>query len=171
MRWCTLLCLLVVGVAAPAGDFAPAPVCVSKIDGDFIQQLSWSPDGKKFLFTRIHKGKVGLWTMNVDGSELKALLPKETMPHFDGHWSADSKRIIFIYDKLDGKLRIDVINADGTEHKNLLPHKAFDESPRWSPDGKQVVRGRFSNVLRLILFHPLSDIRQRNATADRWARS
>src|SRR5207247_5786683 len=111
---------------------------VSKI-GDFLQHLAWSPDGKKFLFTRIHKGKMGLWTMNVDGSELAPLLPKEPMPHFDGHWSADGKKIVFVYDKLegtDGKLRIEVVNADGTEKKTLLPHKAFDEAPRWSPDGK-----------------------------------
>ena len=120
----------------PAG-----PKRVSKI-GDFIQHLTWSPDGKKFLFTRIHKGKMGLWTMNVDGSELKALLPKEVMPHFDGHWSPDSKKIIFVYDKLqgtDGKLQIDVMNADGTEQKNLIAHKAFEEAPRWSPDGKAII--------------------------------
>jgi membrane-bound lytic murein transglycosylase len=28
-----------------------------------------------------------------------------------------------------------VINADGTDQKCLIPHKAFEESPRWSPDG------------------------------------
>ena len=113
---------------------------VSKI-GDFLQHLSWSPDGKRFLFTRIHKGKMGLWTMNLNGSDLKALLPSEAMPHFDGHFSPDSKKIVFVYDKLqgtDGKLQIDVVNADGTERKNLIPHKAFEEAPRWSPDGKTI---------------------------------
>ena len=119
----------------------PAPVQrVSKL-GDFLQHVSWSPDGKRFLFTRIHKGKMGLWTMNVDGSDVQALLPSESMPHFDGHFSPDGKKIVFVYDKLqgtDGKLQIDVVNADGTEHKNLIPHKAFEESPRWSPDGKTI---------------------------------
>ncbi len=108
---------------------------------DFIQHLSWSPDGKKFLFTRVPPGKMGLWTMNADGSDQKALMPKEPMPHFDGHWSPDGTRIVFVYDQLqgtDGKLQIDVIDADGMNRKTLLPHKAFDEAPRWSPDGKQV---------------------------------
>ena len=84
---------------------------------------------------------MGLWTMKADDGDLKALLPRESMPHFDGHWSPDGKKIIFVYDKLqgtDGKLQIDVMNADGGEHKNLLPHKAFEEAPRWSPDGKAI---------------------------------
>ena len=109
---------------------------------DFIQHLSWSPDGKKFLFTRIHGGKMGLWTMNADGTDAKALMPKEMNPQFDGSWSPDSMRIVFIFDRLqgtDGRLQIDVINADGTEQKNLMPHKAFDEAPRWSPDGAKIV--------------------------------
>ena len=55
-------------------------------DGDYKQHLAWSPDGKKFLFTRVHRGKMGLWTMNADGTELKPLLNLDT-PHFDGHWS------------------------------------------------------------------------------------
>src|SRR5262245_23581084 len=136
-----LLAWLVVRGPRVGGGEDAGPVRLTT-DGDFKQHLQWSPDGKKFLFTRIHKGKMGLWTMNADGSEVKPLLPKEAMPHFDGHWSPDSSRILFIYDKLegtDGKLRIDVVNADGAEHKTVLPHKAFDEAPRWSPDGKQMV--------------------------------
>ena len=47
---------------------------------------------------------------------LKRLLPGENMPHFDGHLSPDGKQIVFVYDRLqgtDGKLQIDVVNADG----------------------------------------------------------
>ena len=55
-------------------------------DRDFKQHLQWSPDGKRFLFTRLHFGKMGLWTMNADGSNVKPLLGKEAMPHFDGSW-------------------------------------------------------------------------------------
>ncbi|MCS7047411.1 MAG: hypothetical protein NZO58_13720, partial [Gemmataceae bacterium] len=109
---------------------------------DFIQHLQWSPDGKHFLVTRIHAGKMGLWTMNAtDGGDLKAVMPKEPMPHFDGHWSPDGKRLVFVYDQLqgtDGKLQIDLIDPDGSNRKNLVPHQAFDEAPRWSPDGKHV---------------------------------
>src|SRR5712691_5942744 len=93
-------------------------------DADFKQHLQWSPDGKKFLFTRIHAGKMALWTMNADGSDTKRLLGQDT-PHFDGHWSPDSKKIVFVLDVLqgtDGKLQINTVNADGTDMKTLIPH-------------------------------------------------
>src|SRR3974377_783976 len=96
-------------------------------DGDFKQHLCWSPDGKKFLFTRIYEGKMGLWTMNADGSDIKPLLDQAT-PHFDGHVSSHSKKIVFVFDILqgtDGKLQINTVNADGSDNKVLIPNKAF----------------------------------------------
>ena len=122
------------------------PVRVSNIR-DFIQHLQWSPDGKKFLFTRIHAGKMALWTMNVDGTDLKQLLPNNALPHFDGHWSPDGKQIILVHDVLqgtDGHLQIDVVNADGSGQKNVFPYRnAFEESPRLqAPDGKASQAGQ-----------------------------
>ena len=117
------------------------PVTRLTKDGSFKQHLKWSPDGKQFLFTRIHEGKMAIWLMKADGTEMKRLVSKDT-PHFDGDWSADSKRVVFVLDILqgtDGKLQIDMIHADGTNHTNVLPHKAFDESPRFSPDEQQIL--------------------------------
>lgn len=125
-------------VPVPISSPAPEVTRLTR-DGDFKQHLSWSPDGKRFLFTRIHQGKMGLWTMNVDGSEPRSLL--DAFPTFDGHWSPDSKKIVYVHDRLegtDGKLQINTVNADGTDIKVLIPHKAFEESPRWSPDGSRI---------------------------------
>src|SRR5258708_25254195 len=106
-------------------------------DGEFKQHLSFSPDGKRLLMTLIHDGKMGLWVMNADGSDLKPLLnPESKAPHFDGAWSPDGKRIVFVFDVLqgtDGQLQIDTVNAEGGDQKTVVPHKAFEESPRWSP--------------------------------------
>jgi TolB protein len=111
-------------------------------DGGFKQHLQWSPDGKRILMTRIHEGKMGLWVMNADGSDLKPLVsPRLDTPHFDGHWSADGKKIVYVLDILqgtDGKLQINTVSADGTGNKVIIPNKAFEESPRWSPDGKSI---------------------------------
>ncbi|HYT87544.1 MAG TPA: hypothetical protein VEL76_02390, partial [Gemmataceae bacterium] len=139
--------LSLVAILAPqqlAGQAqSPAqPVAVTRGNRDFLQHLCWSPDGSRFLVTRIHAGKMGLWTVTVDGKEWKRLLPENEQPHFDGHWSPDGKKIVFVYDRLqgtDGKLQIDTMNADGSGRQTLVPHtNAFEESPRWSPDGKLV---------------------------------
>jgi TolB protein len=128
---------LLLALAAPPAE----PVRITA-DGSFKQHLQWSPDGKRFLFTRIHQGKMALWTMTAEGKELARLLPNLDQPHFDGHWSADGKRIVYVFDQLqgsDGKLAIHTCAADGSDDKTLVPHKAFEESPRWSPDGKHVL--------------------------------
>src|SRR3954468_16757669 len=120
----------------------PAPAVRLTNDGGFKQHLQWSPDGKRLLLTRIHEGKMGLWVMNADGGDLKPrLTPQPNTPHFDGHWSPDGKRIAYVWDTLqgtDGKLQINVCNADGTDSKVIVPHKAFEEPPRWAPDGKSL---------------------------------
>jgi len=57
-----LFFLLLLPTAAAALEPRPAAQV-----GDFIQHLSWSPDGKSFLVSRIHKGKLGLWTIGTGG--------------------------------------------------------------------------------------------------------
>jgi TolB protein len=125
----------------PAFSLCAEPVRLTT-DGSFKQHVQWSPDGKTLLFSRIHEGKMALWTMPADGGEMKRLLPEHKEPHFDGHFSSDGKRIVYVYDNLqgtDGHLRINVCAPDGSDDKVLIPHKAFEESPRWSPDGKLVL--------------------------------
>src|SRR5712671_402393 len=117
------LALALIGAAQPPSA-ARAERVGGKIGG-FLQNLCWSPDGKQFLFTRGRGGTMALWTINIDGTDLKPLLPKGTMPHFDGHFSPDGKQVVFVYDRLegtDGKLMIDVVNLDGTGRKTLIPH-------------------------------------------------
>jgi TolB protein len=135
----TVACLVLGGLRAAGAEPEPARLTT---DGSFKQHLQWSPDGKTLLLTRIHQGKMALWTLPAAGGEMKRLLPEHKEPHFDGHFSPDGKRIVYVYDNLqgtDGKLRINVCSADGTDDKTLVPHAAMEESPRWSPDGKHVL--------------------------------
>src|SRR5262249_8207118 len=87
-------------------------------------------------------GKMGLWTVNADGSDLRPLLNPWPTPHFDGSFTPDGKKIAYVHDVLqgtDGKFQINVVNADGTDSKVLIPHKGLEESPRWSRDGKSLL--------------------------------
>src|SRR5215204_157163 len=98
-------------------------------DGSFKQNLQWSPDGKRLLFTRLFKGKMGLWTASAACGDLKPFLATDPgTPHFDGHFTPDGKKVAFVLDILhgtDGKLQINTCNADGTDSKVLVPNKAF----------------------------------------------
>jgi TolB protein len=142
-----LLSIALVSLVAVAACFSPARTGSTPAakqltrNRDFLQHLSWSPDGGRLLFTRIHGGHMALWTMKADGSDWKQVFASNKQPHFDGCWHPDNRKIAFVFDKLqgtDGLLQIDTINLDGSDHKNLIPHKAFEESPRWSPDGKRL---------------------------------
>src|SRR5438552_436876 len=87
-----LICMFVaLGRFVPPSCPAAASIEARRLtrDGDFKQHLQWSPDGQKFLFTRIHQGKMGLWIMNADGGDLKRLFNHDEGPDFDGHWSPD----------------------------------------------------------------------------------
>src|SRR4051812_989508 len=112
---------LAASTARPAAE--PAAVVRLTHDGSFKQNLHFAPDGKRLLFARIHKGKMGLWTVSADGGDLRPLLvPDPNTPHFDGHFSPDGKRVVFVLDILqstDGKLQINTCDADGKNSKTL----------------------------------------------------
>lgn len=132
-----MLLAALLGCVAGADD--PARLTT---DGDFKQHLQWSPDGQHLTFTRIHDGAMAIWTMTADGRNARRLLPNHRMPHFDAHWSPDGKTIVYVYDQLqgtDGKLQINTCTPDGADDKVLIPHKAFEQSPRWSPDGTRLL--------------------------------
>ncbi|MSR30680.1 MAG: hypothetical protein EXR99_04160 [Gemmataceae bacterium] len=121
------------------------PLAVTRLttDGAFKSHLQWSADGKKLLFTRIHQGRMELSAMEAlpGAKAIPLIVPSPNTPHFDGHWSPDSALVVYVHDTLqgtDGKLQINTVQADGVGVKTLVPHKAFDESPRFSPDGKSI---------------------------------
>jgi TolB protein len=111
-------------------------------DGTYKYHLQWSPDGQTLLFTRIAQGQMALWVIPAAGGEMKRLLPGHKEPHFDGHFSPDGQRIVYVYDRLqgtDGKLQINICNCDGSQDKVFIPHQAFEESPRFHPSGRSVL--------------------------------
>lgn len=103
----------------------------------------WSPDGKSIAFTANKLGW-GVYVMNEDGSDIKALDTKggSCRPH----WSPDSRKIAYVSQKADNKGDIWVMNHDGLNKYRLTTDSHnYDYYPSWSPDGKWIVYANTSH--------------------------
>ncbi len=86
-----------------------------------------------------------LWVVNVPSGEAKQITDGQDWNDTDPQWSPDSTRVAFVSDRT-GKAYDDshntdvwVIPAAGGALTKISDHAFEDESPRWSPDGKQIL--------------------------------
>ena len=86
-----------------------------------------------------------LWVVNVPGGEAKQITEGQDWNDSDPQWSPDGTRIAFVSDRTgkayDNSRNTDVwvIPAMGGTLTKISDHTFEDESPRWSPDGKQIL--------------------------------
>ncbi len=127
-----------------------------------VTNPSFSPDGKRLVFTGLDGGISDLFTINIDGTDLRRLTNDK---YADLHpvWSPDGKTIAFATDRgpdtdfeklVWGKLRIALYHLDDGRIE-VLPGMDYgrNSSPQWSPDGRTIafVSDR-DNVANIFLF-------------------
>lgn len=106
-----------------------------------------SPDGKLISFLSDRDQKRGeIYVMDIDGRYLKRLTSNEYFE--DGpSWSPDGKKIIFTRELRDLKDtsenaatngEIFIMNADGSNEKQLTNRPGYDGGPQISPDGTKI---------------------------------
>lgn len=116
-----------------------------------------SPDGKKIVFTSLKDGDLDIYTMNVDGSNVKQLT---NTPGYDGGawWSPDGKKIVYRahhprdsvelqqYKDLlaqglirPSKVELYVMDADGSNNRQVTALGGANFGPSWTPDGKKFI--------------------------------
>lgn len=116
-----------------------------------------SPDGKTIVFTSLKDGDLDIYTMNVDGTNVRRLT---TTVGYDGGpwWSPDGKRIVYRahhpkdstelaqYKELlaqglirPSKVELFVMNADGSDQRQVTNLGGANFGPSWSPDGKRII--------------------------------
>jgi dipeptidyl aminopeptidase/acylaminoacyl peptidase len=94
-----------------------------------------------------------LWVVDVGGArEARQITDGQEWNDTDPQWSPDSTRVAFVSDRT-GKAYDDshntdvwVIPASGGSLIKISDHDFEDVSPRWSPDGKQIIFAGKTNV-------------------------
>ena len=102
-----------------------------------------SPDGKKVLYgvsyesVELNKSNNELYTMNLDGSDVKRLT-KTAMSEAEAVWIDNGRKIAFVAAH-DGKPQLWVMNADGSNRRVVSRLENGVGGFKVSPDGKKVV--------------------------------
>jgi len=116
-----------------------------------------SPDGKRLIFTSHRDGGIGLYTMNVDGSDLRKVNHRRGYAGGaffspDGQWivyraayprtdeeKAEFERLLSERLLRPGNLEIYLARPDGSEERQLTNNGASNWAPSFHPDGKTIV--------------------------------
>ena len=112
---------------------------------------SWSPDGKRIVFSSTRdmvRGEaahnIEIYVMDADGGNAQRLTNNLTEDQHPS-WSPDGKRIAFsarrdghFENELGITYEIYVIDADGGNEQRLTENRNNDWNPSWSPDGKRI---------------------------------
>lgn len=103
-------------------------IYVMDADGSNVKQLTddsanefgpvWSPDGKQIVFNSDRNGNVQLFMMSLDGTHLVELTENDSNSAY-ADWSPDGERIVFESDRDTGEANIYVMDADGSNVRQL----------------------------------------------------
>ena len=108
-------------------------------------EVTVSPDGKWILFGRQTDGKMDLYKMRPDGSELFQITHTPDWQEGGARWMPDGKTIIYRAWKIQDQnqrgmpMQIFTIKPDGTEMKQITSEIGTNWAPAPAPDGKHFV--------------------------------
>ncbi|WP_018704724.1 calcium-binding protein [Anaeromusa acidaminophila] len=110
---------------------------LKKISSYVTKDPAWSPDGQKIAFGSDN----GIYVMSADGSGAKQVFAGGSVVR-GPHWSSDGKMIVFGLTSEGTSADIWIVNADGSNPKNITNTLASEESPAlWGTIFSTVVNG------------------------------
>lgn len=146
----------------PPGNFSDAndypqgsELYTSDLDGGYVVRMTTnkvydaevtvSPDGKWILFGRQTDGKMDLYKMRPDGSELFQITHTADWQEGGARWMPDGKTIIYRAWKIQDQnqrgmpMQIFTIKPDGTDTKQITSEIGTNWAPAPAPDGRHFV--------------------------------
>lgn len=102
-------------------------------DRDLCLSPSWSPDGRKLVYTSYRQSNPDLYVYNLDSGKITVL---SAFPGLNGaaSWNPDGRSLAITLSK-DGNPEIYKINADGSGATRLTRSRHVETSATWTPDG------------------------------------
>ncbi len=107
-------------------------------EGRFDWDPSWSPDSTKLVWSSLRDLNLELYTADNQPDAVPVRLTNHPARDWFASWSPDGTRIAFASDRA-GNEDIYVMNADGTNLRQLTDHPANDIFPVWSLDGEALL--------------------------------
>lgn len=136
-------------------DKGRSQVWVVHRDGSNLRELSsktaprgagWadlSRNGKKLVWIGdLREQGTHILVTDVDSGITQNLTSAIQAGHESARWSPDGRQIVFASsrdDKVNSRSDVFVMNADGSEPRNLSRHPGEDFDPKWSADGRKVI--------------------------------
>jgi TolB protein len=111
----------------------------------FDADASWSPDGKRILFTSNRNGAFRLFVMDADGANVRQISEVDLAGWVYPSWSPDGAQVLFGGTQPDQTRQVFVANADGQGIEPLTDGPGVNAYPAWSPDGRYIAYLHFDN--------------------------
>jgi TolB protein len=105
----------------------------------YTAECGYSPDGSRIVFASNRSGSMNLYTMQADGSDIQQITDTSHCYNGGSFFSPDGSKIIFRADReRQHYLQLYVIEADGTNERQLTDNGAVNWAPYWHPNGEVV---------------------------------
>jgi TolB protein len=113
------------------------PTKISSEDSGHSFLHSWSPDGKKILFTGFRKNQWDIWSIDIATKKETQLTNLTTLD--DGSEYTPDGKWIYFNSVRTGTMKIWRMKADGSNQEQVTFDEYNDWFPHFSPDGKWIV--------------------------------
>ncbi|HEY5370987.1 MAG TPA: biopolymer transporter TolR [Hanamia sp.] len=125
------------------GSDKPVQITADSLAPSYLH--SWSPDGKKLVFTGLRNNQWDIWSIDIATKKETALTNNPTLD--DGaEYSPDGKWIYFNSART-GTMQIWRMKANGSGQEQVTFDERNDWFPHFSPDGKWIVYLSFSKEI------------------------
>jgi len=93
---------------------------------------AWSPDSRSVAFVSVRSdGKGDIWTVGPEGEKLRRVTTDATVYDYHPAWSPDGRQIVFASGPDKKHYKLFVMDADGSNRRQLTVGDSFDTHPTW----------------------------------------